>query len=490
MAQDQINQTKEKPAKKKTTLLKIIIIIFGLLLALLILKFILLIIAYPTISIKYIEEFNKISRPDNYDPNQNAAPYYKKAFASFWELPSAPEIIRYPHTPWPEDVNDIELETVKKWIALNSKALIYLEQATSKPYYWEKYWEPPYPRNMTKVFDIMVGTRHTLKCSRIAVLLDLQTKFMFSEGKTDLVLENIIQLHKMGAHLLGPKTLAEQLAGKHIKDISVNTVFEILDRQAIDTTSLKEWQQKLEHQIYQGRKEADFENERFLAYFVIQRIFTDNGRGKGHLIPRKAYEYIEPPLIFGLSPSETEVEQYDRNLYLRFIWLALTGPDRRKTVAMVDKFFAYVDTLKDQTPWQLRSKGLDSNEKIRSMLKGYVIEEVVFTVYAVIELYQRLKANESALITTISILRYKEDKRQLPGNLDQLVSTGYLKNLPMDPYSDASLVYKRIGDDFILYSLGADFDDDGGVYSHWGKSVGGGDQVFWPVEKRKEKTRE
>jgi hypothetical protein len=60
----------------------------------------------------------------------------------------------------------------------------------------------------------------------------------------------------------------------------------------------------------------------------------------------------------------------------------------------------------------------------------------------------------------------------------------------MDPYSDGPLVYRRQGGDFILYSFGADFDDDGGVHSRWGDSHQGGDQVFWPVQKQEENRTE
>ena len=53
----------------------------------------------------------------------------------------------------------------------------------------------------------------------------------------------------------------------------------------------------------------------------------------------------------------------------------------------------------------------------------------------------------------------------------------------MDPYSDKPLVYKRLDNSFTLYSLGADFDDDGGTPSNWGEGDKGGDAVFWPVTK-------
>jgi hypothetical protein len=57
----------------------------------------------------------------------------------------------------------------------------------------------------------------------------------------------------------------------------------------------------------------------------------------------------------------------------------------------------------------------------------------------------------------------------------------------MDPFSDKPLVYRRTDDDFILYSVGYNFVDDGGVpgidrndkYRVWADY---GDRIFWPME--------
>ena len=41
-----------------------------------------------------------------------------------------------------------------------------------------------------------------------------------------------------------------------------------------------------------------------------------------------------------------------------------------------------------------------------------------------------------------------------------------------------------MGDNFILYSWGADFDDDGGkllAADSWGGPAQSGDRVFWPI---------
>jgi hypothetical protein len=73
--------------------------------------------------------------------------------------------------------------------------------------------------------------------------------------------------------------------------------------------------------------------------------------------------------------------------------------------------------------------------------------------------------------------------------MDELIKAGYLKELPMDPYSDKSLIYKKTENNFTLYCIGHNFKDDGGKIfeekgnvHRWGTHKDG-DAVFWPVTK-------
>ena len=145
--------------------------------------------------------------------------------------------------------------------------------------------------------------------------------------------------------------------------------------------------------------------------------------------------------------------------------------------------FEYLEKLSARTPSQLRQEGIqpaaEVSDKIGCEFLGFVCGPV-HTVF--IDVWQRQKVQDAALITSIAVLRYKVDKGRFPDVLEDLVAAGYLKQLPMDPYSGATLVYKSFGNEFTLYSLGADFDDDGGTPSRWGQGEQGGDQVFWPVE--------
>ena len=87
------------------------------------------------------------------------------------------------------------------------------------------------------------------------------------------------------------------------------------------------------------------------------------------------------------------------------------------------------------------------------------------------------------------ILWYEKERGMYPESLAELVKVGFLEEVPIDPFSDEPLVYRKTDDGFILYSVGMNFVDDGGQYGTnknggakktW--SDDGGDAVFWPVQ--------
>ena len=167
---------------------------------------------------------------------------------------------------------------------------------------------------------------------------------------------------------------------------------------------------------------------------------------------------------------------------LRRSWNKL---ERRQTTELADKVYKYLNRARYKTPWQLQNEGKDLKKVTEEMTKDNPLLHMIMpAVSRVLEISFRGKAKTDALITTLALLRYKADKSQLPENLDQLVEAGYLRELPIDPYGPGTLTYKRAGDDFTLYSFGADFDDDGGTPSKWGKGEQGGDQVFWPLSRK------
>jgi len=166
----------------------------GLLLALLILKIVLFLSAKPKITVDYAAEYNKISRPESYDPNDNAAPYYKKAFDAFVDMPDE---LWSPYIDcWPTDFNDAEQALLEEWLISNTPALEYLREALSKPYYWAYFWIMGKPEEDKTADGMAVFDR--VKLYKLTETLIWDAKLKATKGKFQSAFEDILDCYKAG----------------------------------------------------------------------------------------------------------------------------------------------------------------------------------------------------------------------------------------------------------------------------------------------------
>ena len=138
--------------------------------------------------------------------------------------------------------------------------------------------------------------------------------------------------------------------------------------------------------------------------------------------------------------------------------------------------------ISDKEKRQLEEyRGQASSENSEKALMVIMNSEIMSPV----KIAQILKRNPHTVRKWLK--RYQQETGQYPANLKELVEAGYIKELPMDPYSEKPLAYKRTQDNFMLYSVGSNFKDDGGQVAKGdnGRALSfaaEGDWVFWPVQ--------
>jgi len=411
------------------------------------------------IKVDYVAKLNELAKAGR--PEElNAAPYYKKAFELFVKQPE--QLKKINRRIWPDDLTAEQREVLQTWVRQSSKALTQLKKGTQKPHYWPEY-------RGTSMMGIVLP--ELWKARALAIVFCSRAKLNAAKGNFKQAFSDLLVCYRFGAHFTGPKTLVEQLVGIGIRTLAADAAFQILDKQQPASDLLKYFQLQLETLLLQNTFVIDFTSEKFFICDSIRIMFTDDGKGGGPIKQSEVKAIVRQYQQQGqLSPQE--IEELKRR------WGKL---ERQQTTLLADKVYEYYGKVVHKTPWQLRNEGIIL--EIEKMTNNNALLHVLApNVSRVLEVSSRGKADTEALITTLAFLRYKADKGLFLRKLDELLSSGYLKNLPTDPYSDKSLVYKRTKDNFVLYSLGADFDDDGGIPSKWGEGEKGGDQVFWPVQ--------
>lgn len=415
----------------------------------------------PKVTVNYIAEYNKISRPDGFDPNDNADEFYKEAGKAYVSPSTSAIDARNKEI---QDINETDKASLREWIGQNSRCLKYLEEGNKKKFFWAKEDE-----SRDEILSIKnLGPENMYL---IVHLLEQKARLAAMDGDFEDSLESLIEWWKICQHYSNRKTLWPQ-SEMRTKSQVLKTASMILDHFTLDANNLRLWQDKWQREFDADKFVPDFQTNKLYYYDEIQRTFNYHPKGRGKLSLRRAMAYSNPCCDLPL---------------LKILHSILTCPDSNEVSHIVSSVCDYYQNIADKTPYEMRL----SEAEFENNLEKIKDKQPIFNSFIPLLrpfFYHGLKAQSDALVTVIAVLRYKEDHSAYPENLEVLMKNKYLEKLPTDPFSDGPLVYHLLNDEFELYSVGPDFIDDGGK-GVWGRDLlfaanDKGDEIFWPPLKR------
>jgi hypothetical protein len=222
---------------------------------------------------------------------------------------------------------------------------------------------------------------------------------------------------------------------------------------------------------------------RFLSYLMIARVAR--GDGSGNLAPRitASLDLIRLGKMywraggnyrsgFALSQSDAEIELWNLRSQLsveqcREILQVLEAVERDREPW--DQFLVRYRHLRENASWYGRL------EQLLADLAG--IPEINFAQNRYFALYTQMLAAE------LAIQVFEQENGRLPTSLDELVPV-VLQAAPGDPFADSPLRYRLQENGYLIYSVGPNGVDDGGVAKkdRWNQQIGDflPDMVFPP----------
>jgi len=434
----------------------------------------------PNVTVDYVAELNKLVRPAA-DDGLNAAPLYDKAIKLI-ELceKSSDDSFRLMLTKSHKDVTVEQKQLVEKWVTDNEEIFELVIAGTQKPYYWQKY-------NDRKAGVMGILLPHLSRFKSLVYPLRWRAQLQAEQGQYEDAFNDTKVCYRFGQHIRGSKIIIEQLVGIAIEAFAVRTIRDILSEYEADSATLAGLQKDFEGLIADEDFVISLEVEKLIMYDEAQRCFTE-GRLGGHL-------YIPRAIALGgagdgiLAKMDNFVLVILSPQYWRGAAKALfLHPNKKQTTQAGERLYAWAETIMNQTPAQIHAQGIDVEKQVMEIIgENLLLEILCSALWRVNEINYQNEADVEATLTIIAILRYKLDKDYYPDSLDKLAESGYLKQIPMDPFSDGPLVYRRTEDGFTLYSVGLNFIDDGGKVGKDRKDkprlwADDGDAVFWPIQ--------
>lgn len=429
----------------------------------------------PVITTNYIAELNKIVRPSA-DDSTNAALFYNRAIGALVDTNDVKELLRTNFY----DTNDEQKKILSEWLAKNEEPLTLVTKGSKLPYCWQRYQsKEPEQSIMTVLLPDIVPIRS------IAYALRWRAWFNAQSNDFNSAFQDIETCYRLGRHYKGEKILVEQLVGMAIEGLALRTTRQILDSCKIESSAIAGFQQRLQTLIDNDNFKANIRFEKLCAYDEIQRCFTDSGFGPSHFYPQRVMMLSEEQ-----NGENTNKDWLaDLILVLKTAPNILLSPTKTETTACVNEFYNLCEKTLAKTPAQLKAEGFDLDSEVNRITNNNIFLKVMMPALGRVNIVAwRNKIDAESTTLIIALVRYKQDTVAYPESLDKLAEKGYIKQIPIDPFSDKPITYRKTDDNFLLYSWGDNLKDDGGEIARdkKGKPIrfaDTGDWVFWPVEK-------
>ena len=474
--------------------------------------FILLFIGYSawfftgqaTLSTDYLAHLNQMVRPD-VSNSQNAWPLYEKAMELCKEpTEEVKEILKEtPFWYWEQKaffwyweqkalagLTAEQQRLISQWIEQNQPAWEKFTAASQMPYCWPEYKRGE--QNEQYFVLLNMALPELGKMRSLARCGIWQAGRSLDQNEPEKAIQQYLTIVRAGRHLQGKAIIIEQLVGLAIGALGHRQIKYLALEQDLSKEQLAYIQAQLEEIYVEGYPLMDMEPDRLMMMDTIQNLFTQGGPGGGHLIPRRYIEFIN---FCSNSGNEQEDDWNDEFEMVLYSANCFVHASRNETVAEVNKLYRRLAEVGRMSPYQRHSLNIESFDTYLNALSEYrqtIIRKLMPALDRASELAFRGEAEYEATLCILALRRWELDKGQYPKSLGELVSGGYLEQVPDDPYSDSIFCYQRRGDDFVLYSVGANFIDDKGVaypgVNRWeperGDSAVPGDHVFWPLISR------
>ncbi len=343
--------------------------------------------------------------------------------------------------------------------------------------------------------DWLVGILlpHVQQLRNAARLFAFDIQLAIEEGDSDRVVQDIETMFGFARHAAEGRVLVCGLVGYAISGMAFSEIESVIKE---DPNFFNEQQlQKLQSAV-RGAKLKDwisYDGEALIVSDLIQRIYTNDGQGDGHITPQgfevmSALTGMGMPGIFGGELSEKENWESFAESVIGPLGL-FTVATRGEVAAKADQFFEAASADLNRPMWVGKSKDIYKElnlEKWKYAALGLVLPATENIRKAM----DRLIARQEGVLGAIALQRFYLANGAWPNSWDEIPKST-LPRSPVDQLTGEPLIFKIADQSPLIYSLGYDLDDDGGVtpegvrpsfyffdVHNLGKSDG--DWIVWP----------
>lgn len=356
-----------------------------------------------------------------------------------------------------------------------------------------------------------IRLRHVEVCRAVHLVLTSHARWAAASGDVDAATKDLIAILNMGNQLNEQPFLVSGLIVLAINSSAYSEIERLVRRRGSDLSDAQ--LQRLAHAVAGVRLDYRWwlEGERLAFRDLVQRIYSDDGAGDGHITVEglQCLKNLLAPLRaeVGVDVDLSELPMSHSNHWWNSLATSLDAPtltapalmaSRSEVTALYERIVDEAVADHERPLWERAnlSEG-DPDEQWTSAqrLRFYPITLMLPAFGVERRMVEAHEGVREGVMVGLALELYVRENGELPAQLDELAPR-YLPQLPIDRINGKPLQMRLIDGAPVVYSVGADRDDDGGrapsgENGDWYASPGGvwgnaaaydesdGDWVLW-----------
>ncbi len=328
---------------------------------------------------------------------------------------------------------------------------------------------------------------HIQQFRRAARLLRVDTRYAMQQGDRERALKNVETIFGLGSQAGNSPIVVCQLVGLAVRGTGFEVVEE-LTTEHVESFSDEELQtlQELVAKI-EFADSVDVSFEQSFAMDLIQRIYSDDGHGDGRMTAvGMEIQHVCTEIFGGMGVSFNDEEWFE-NSAVRSITGPVnlfTAPSRKQLESLLEETFEELEERIHRPMWEDREFAFDFKDTLDEKESSRLLSGMLRNLAGLKQSREIKIARRDAVVLAIACHRYKLAMEKWPTTMGQLEDK-WLSETPLDRINGKPLHFVIKDEAPVVYSLGHDGDDDGGINTDsdapWMDQDGDGDWVLWPT---------
>ena len=302
-----------------------------------------------------------------------------------------------------------------------------------------------FPLTLTEGFSMLLP--HLPQLKREAQSFNILALLAIQNHEPDVALAAIEDMARTGQTLSTEPTLISQLVRIVCYDLTINAAERLLSRHALSPPQLERLGRVADQIAMPGALRLSFLAERT----VFLNVFN-----------------LSPMEFAKITDSSNEAEETDNyagfQAGMRLLgFIGLKDADRRLILETMEQAIALAERSDARALQECEALFTEVATRARRMPPKIFSAMLLPAEEKAAAKFVRLEGHRRTMLVALAVERYRwRHNGQLPDRLEQLVPD-LLPTLPPDPFDDNPLRYKRLPAGFMVYSIGPDRTDDGGL---------------------------